>query len=63
MMPEPGQFTALELSDLQDAFHGKYPGKNPHRAFAEAVERLTSKGGVMQLAYGRIWRLDRRSTF
>lgn len=60
-MPETGKFTALEVSDLQEAFHGKYPGKNPHRAFAEAVDGLIAPGGLMQLSYGLIWRLDRQS--
>ena len=62
LMPPPGRFMGMDSSVLSDAFHGKYAGQNPHRAFSEAMDGLTEKGGVLGLAYGFVWHLNRRVT-
>lgn len=60
LMPEPGRFMGMDVSVLSDAFHGKYQGQNPHRAFSEAIDGLTEPGGVFGLAYGFVWHLNKR---
>jgi len=60
LMPEPHKFWGLDSSTLSEAFHGKYSGQNPHRAFSEAIDGLTAPGGTLGMAYGFVWNLTKR---
>lgn len=59
-MPEPGQFWAVDSTELRRIAQGKMVGDNPGKLFRQAWEALTGPGGLFVAGDNLAWRIDRR---
>lgn len=59
--PEPGRYTSVNAEELRGVFEGKCLAKNVRDAFLTAIDGLTEENGLMCMASGLIWRLDKKN--
>lgn len=59
-MPEPGQFWAVDISELRRVAQGKMAGESTAKLFRTAWEALTASDGVFCAGNNLAWRIDRR---
>lgn len=59
-MPEPGQFWAVDTTELRKIAQGKMVGDNAAKLFRTAWEALTGPGGIFMAGNNLAWRVDRR---
>lgn len=59
-MPEPGQFWAVDTTELRTIAQGKMVGENAAKLFRTAWDALTGPGGVFVTGNNQAWRIDRR---